>query len=314
MNDVLKNTGLVKWLWHHKISLLIVQVLAITAAIIFSSPKYIRPEYKSKAIVYPYNMISYSRESSSEQMIQFLNSVDVKHDIIREFGLIKYYRIDTNKKNWYNRLLDVYDRNVSINITEFEAVEIKVYDYSPDTASKMAEGIINVMNRKVLAIQKEKSLESAKLYKKLMDIKKREIDSLSAISKQLSVQYGLLDYSAQTREVLRAYYQMLSGSKSGKSFEDASTQIKNLEEKGTEFLEVGMHLKDATKDYDDALSKYQDACNDVNKQITYSNVVENPFPAYSPAYPIRWLIVLGMSIAAFLFSCVLLLIGERARE
>jgi capsular polysaccharide biosynthesis protein len=193
MNDVLKSNSFVKWLWHHKISLLIVQVLAITASIIFSSPKYIRPEYKSCAILYPYNLTSYSRESSTEQMLQFLNSTDIKHEVIREFGLIKYYRIDTNKKYWYGQLLNVYDKNISINFTEFEAVEIKVFDYNPDTACKIAEGIITIMNKKVLALQKQKSFESARLYKRLLDSKKRELDSLTAISKQLSVQYGLLD-------------------------------------------------------------------------------------------------------------------------
>ncbi len=78
----------------------------------------------------------------------------------------------------------------------------------------------------MLAIQRQKSLESARLYKRLLDIKKRELDSLTAISKQLSVQYGLLDYDSQTREVLRAYYQMLSASKSGKPFEETSAQLK----------------------------------------------------------------------------------------
>ncbi len=125
MNE-LKNTSFVKWLWHHKISLLIVQVLAITASIIFSAPKFIRPEYKSCAVLYPYNLTASSRESSTEQMLQFLNSTDIKHEVIREFGLIKYYKIDTIKKSWYSRLLDVYDRNISISSTEFEAlVQIK---------------------------------------------------------------------------------------------------------------------------------------------------------------------------------------------
>jgi capsular polysaccharide biosynthesis protein len=314
MNESLKNTSLAKWLWHHKISLLIVQVLAITASIIFSSPKYIKPEYKSYAVLYPYNMASYSRESSTEQMLQFLNSVDIKHEVIREFGLIKYYKIDTNKKFWYSRLLDIYDKNICISPTEFEAVEIKVYDYNPDTASEMVEGIINIMNKKVLAIQRQKSFESAKLYKKLLDIRKRQVDSLTSISKQLSVQYGLLDYTEQTKEVLRAYYQMLSSSKSGKPFEETSAQVKNLEEKGQEFKDLEWHLKNAVTNYDEVLSKYEDAVNDENKQITYSNVVENPFPAYNPSYPIRWLVILATAMAAFIFSSVVLLTIEKIRE
>lgn len=314
MNNLLKNNGFFKWVWKHKVPILVIEVIACAAAIVLSSPYFITPEFKSSAVVYPYNLNEYSKESASEQMLQFLASTDIKNDVIKEFNLIKHYKIDTTQKYWYTDLLEKYDRNVIVNSTEYEAVKIAVYDVDPELAYKMVQGILDALNKKVLTIQKEKSEETARMLKKQLDAKKRQVDSLAAISKQLSVQYGILDYGTQTREVERAYYQMLSASKTGKPLEEASNQIKNLEEKGQQFREVDAHLGSAIGEYDGILLKYEDVMKDVNKQLTYSNMVETPYPADKKSYPIRWLIVLVTAIGSFVFSAVVLGFMERVKE
>ncbi len=311
--NILKN-NIAGWIWHHWTSLLVVQVVAFAASVVFTNPYFINYQYKSYAIVYPYNITSFSRESATEQMLQFLTSVDIKDDIIRKFNLIRHYGIDTTKKNYYSKLLSEYNNNVSITSTEFEAAQITVFDRSSDTACLMVQSIINALNKKLLATQKAKSVETMTMYKKSLDIKKREIDSMAAVSKQLSVQYGLVDYTSESREVMRAYYQMLASSKGGKPLDEAATQIKNLEEKGEEFNAVNLHLKDAWKEYDELLVKYDDAVRDVNKQITYTNIVAAPYPADSRTYPVRWLMILGACVSALIFSIFLIKVFERQKE
>ena len=141
-----------------------------------------------------------------------------------------------------------------------------------------------------------------------MDIKKKECDSLSAQSKFLSTQYGLLDYNGQTREVTKAYY-----SGGGKNPEIA-TQIKNMEEKESELQAINQHLNAALANYDDLLAKYEDAEKDVNKQLTFSNIITSPYVADKKSYPIRWLVVLATCLAAFLFSAVVLRLMERLKS
>ena len=281
------------------------QVVAILASVIFSSPLFIKPLFKSTAVVYPYNLSIYSHESSTEQMLEFLNSSDIKFGVIKRFNLLKHYNIDTvAEKNWKNILLEKYDKNVTVGSTEYEAVDVTVYDVSPDTAYKIVNGVLDVLNQKVLGVQKEKSIEVAMIWKKQMDYKKKECDSLQNLSKSLSTEYGLLDYGNQTREVTRAYYQSSKNS-------DVSTAMKNMEEKGMELNAVNQHLNAALANYDELLIKYEDAMKDVNKQLTYSSMVTSPYVSDKKAYPVRWLIVLISCGAAFLFSALFLRILEK---
>ena len=55
----------------------------------------ITPLYKSTAVVYPYNLNVYSKESATEQMVQLLKSEDVKESLIKAFHLYEHYVIDT---------------------------------------------------------------------------------------------------------------------------------------------------------------------------------------------------------------------------
>jgi hypothetical protein len=306
--NAFNNTNYFKWLVEHKKALLIIQVVAFIAAIIFSSPAFIPKQYKSFAVVYPYNFSVYSHETPTEQMLQFLTSRDIKEEVIKKFNLARHYKVDSaDNREWKSDLLEKYDKNIIVSSTEYEAVELVVYDVSPDTANKIVSGILSILNDKVLSVQREKSQEVAHMWKKQLDMKKKECDSLSTLSKSLSVQYGLLDFSSQTREVTKAYY---SNSKNG----EVSTQMKNMEEWGMQLQAVNQHLTAALANYDDILVKYEDAEKDVNKQLTYSNVVTSPYTPDKKSYPIRWLVVLITCISAFLFSAVFIRITERLKQ
>jgi uncharacterized protein involved in exopolysaccharide biosynthesis len=50
------------------------------------------------------------------------------------------------------------------------------------------------------------------------------------------------------------------------------------------------------------------------KEITYSHVVENPFPADKKAYPVRWLIVAFSTLSAVFFSLLVFLILDYRKE
>jgi len=290
----------------HKKALIGVQVIAIIAASIFSSPYFMPQQFKSFAVVYPYNLAPYSHETPTEQMLEFLSSRDIKEGVIKKFNLASHYDIDTNDRQWKSKLLEKYDKNIIIDATEYEAVEIMVYDVNADSAYRIVNGILNLLNQKVLAVQKAKSVEIAKMWKMQLDTKKKECDSLSNLSKSLSVQYGLLDYSSQTREVTKAYYSSASA-KSG----DVASQMKNMEERGMELQAINQHLTAALGNYDDILVKYEDAKRDENKQLTFSNIITSPYVADKKSYPIRWLVVLITCVAAFIFSAVVLRTVER---
>ncbi|MGP8214065.1 MAG: Wzz/FepE/Etk N-terminal domain-containing protein [Bacteroidia bacterium] len=308
--NAFQNINYLKWLIAHKKALIVVQVIAVIAGIIFSSPFFMPKQYKSFAVVYPYNFSVYSHETPTEQMMEFLKSRDIQEEVIKKFNLVKHYEIDsTADKEWKSKLLEKYERNIIVNSTEYEAVEIIAYDINPDTACKIVKEILNVLNDKVRTVQISKSMEVVKMWKRQLDMKKKECDSLSDLSKSLSTQYGLLDFGSQTREVIKAYYTNSSPAKSG----EIAAQMKNMEEKEMELQAVNQHLGAALGNYDDIRAKYDDAQKDVNKRLTYSNVVTSPYVADKKSYPIRWLVVLITCIAAFIFSAIILMTAERLK-
>lgn len=302
----------IKWILTRLKPLVLVQAIALVLSIIFSSQYFMPKEYKSFAIVYPYNMSEFSHESPSEQMIEFLNSVDIKNQVIEKFDLRHHYDISMNGKPYLEKLYGEYDHNVSFKPTEYGAVEINVFDISPDTAFEIVNGILDILNKKVRTVQRDKSLEVANMIKMAMEVRKHQLDSMQAVSKELSTKYGLLEYESQSRELSRAYYQNIASGK-GSKLDEISQEMKNMQEHGIEFRSVNTNIESALGDYNSLVAKYNDAMKDVNKNLTYWNMVSAPYKPDSYTYPIRSLIILGTCFAAFVFSIVVFRVLEKIK-
>lgn len=302
MEKPFESLSFLHWLSKHFVSLLLVQVFALAVSIIFSSDNFIPREYKSSALIYPSNVADYSHESPSEQMMEFLNSTDIKNEVIARFDLRKRYNLERDGKPYLEKLYREYDNNVNVTLTEYGAIQLTAYDLNPDTAYEMVNSIINLMNKKIQAVQKEKFMEVVAMWKQQLNRKGQQLDSMTNVARQLSEQYGLLEYGNQTREVSRAYYQALGGGKGSKEFEEVAQQMKNMEDKGTEFRELNLNIESATTDYAGIEAKYEDALKDADRQFTYCNIVSAAYKPDTYCYPIRSLIVIGTCFAALVFS------------
>ncbi len=300
-----------QWLYKHFIALLIVQIIAIAVSVIFSSPSFIPKEYKSYTIVYPANIADYSRESPSEQMIEFLNSVDIKDAVIDKFNLGRHYF--GNRKVTFDKLYHEFDRNVVISPTLFRAVEVDVSDVSSDTAYEMVNYMLQVLDKKFLQVQKEKSMEVANMWKTQLDLKEHQIDSMVDIANQFGKQYGLVDYDGQSKEVSKAYWTAVAEGKNSKQLAELNQQMSNLENYGIKFKIINQHIETAVNDENLLGVKYEDAMKDANKHYTYYNLVSAPYKADSAYYPIRLLIVLISCAAAFVFSILFIRTVEKIR-
>src|SRR6187455_1432831 len=126
--DIIRSV--IKWKKH----MIVIGILSLVASVIFSGPYFIKPRFKSYAVVYPSNLISYSNESPTEQMLQLFQSSEIRRRIIEVFQLKKHYEIDTlNNAHQYTDVIKAYEENVSIKQTEYESVQITVMDEDPKT-------------------------------------------------------------------------------------------------------------------------------------------------------------------------------------
>ena len=151
MEDFFNSKNIIEILIRWKYHLLVIVSVAVLFAVIFTSSIFITPLFKSFAIVYPSNVSPYSDESETEQMMQMLQSKDIRDSIIKKFDLPGHYGIDPNYKYFMSTLLWEFGKKVKIVKTPYEAVSIEVWDkeeyekavsYDPEEFANLAEEVM----------------------------------------------------------------------------------------------------------------------------------------------------------------------------
>jgi len=300
MEKIFNNKSVVQIISKWRIHLIIVSIISILVGIFISSPIVITPKYKSSAIIYPTNLFEYSKESTTEQMYQILLSNDIKFKMLNSLKLDKHYKIDRRDPQFITYFLNEYDDNVSISKTEFESVEIKVYDKDPKMACAMVDSLIEFYNQKVAELHKTKQKEMLEIMSKAMSEKKKEIDSLENILTQIRTKYGILNISTQSIEATKG---MIQGNK------QATDLLKNLSEYAGKYKELDSLSWYYRKQFIEFKEKYDIALREYHKKISYAVVVQKPFPADKKSYPVRWIIVLltllgGLTITLITISFI----------
>lgn len=294
-----------KW----KYPLVIVFVVATAAAAIFSGPRFITPMYKSYAIVYPDNLKPYSKESTTEQMLQIFQSQGIVDSMIGQFNLAKRYDINPHYKYFRTALLRLYHENVSIGKTSYEAVRISVFDRNPDTARLMVDQLISLFNRKVRRMQKEKFRELANAYAGQLKRKRATMDSLRKVLTGLG-KMGVFEYNYQSQQIMKAYLSDLS-SGSVRREKEAGTLMKNMGKYSGDLIQTVGMLDAEARTYVEVKLSYEVEYRHVVSNVTYTNVVTYPFVPDKKSYPIRWLIVVIVDVAALALALLLMVILDR---
>jgi len=290
-----------KWKWHLVIFVLIAGILGL----IFSGPFFIKPKFKSVAIVYPANISKFSEESETEQMLQWFESRDIVDSMIKKFDLPKHYEIKTNDRFYMSKIYRTFNENVTIAKTKYESVKIEIYDTDPQIACDMVNSLIDFYNKKVRNIHREKYQEVLTIEESRLMEKKRQQDSLLRTINNIRTKYELIDYGIQTNEVTRGYLGTFDGSNRANVNRTEIKRIKqNIENKGDSLLLITGQLSSVCASYNNFKISYEDALRNVNKVQTFANIVTSPFPADEKSYPSRLLIIFYAMGAALFFSII----------
>lgn len=313
MENYFNNLSLMKMFLKWKMHLLIIAIVAAVLAMIFSSPFFITPKFKSHALVYPSNIAPYSDESESEQMLQWLQSKDIKDSVIKKFNLSEHYKIDKDYKYYNSTMMYLYNENVRINKTQWESIEIQVTDKDPEVAYNMVNSIMDFCNQKIRGIHKDKYNEVVKSLGWTLKEKKQQLDSVENALAKLRLEYGLYDYESQALEITKGYLKTFDGSTGAKPTSDVVDMKTNFEQKAGELAVLTQRREDIMHIYADFELKYDMAVYDAEKTFTFLNVVTSPAISDKKSYPIRWLIVLYSVVAAVFFSVVVISVRENSK-
>jgi hypothetical protein len=230
--------------------------------------------------------------------------------VIKRFDLAKHYNLNVNYKYFQTIMYYEFKQNVSINKTPYESVMIEVEDKNPDTAALIAQSILDFYDKKISSLHKSKYKEVLDMYEHQMELKQNSLDSLKKIMYVLGTEYGIFEYDYQSQEITKG---ML---KTGNTYVDAKLVDKlasSMQEKSGQLVEVVQMIQNEAAAYVDLKQDYEMTLRFYKAEMTYSNIVAKPFPADKKSYPVRWLIVVVVSLASFAFALLAILFIENRK-
>ena len=288
---------------------------------------FIKDKYQSSVILYPTTTSSISKAlitenfggkddilefgdiEQAEQLIQILNSDEIKDRIIQKYDLMNHYCIDEDDEYKKTKLNRKYSDNISFKLTKYMAVEIRVLDYNSDTAALIANDISMFLDtvknrmRREIAQEAFKIVKNEYLYQNEYVIKLE--DSLTTLR-----QLGVIDYESQAERITEQMsIALLQGKQNAvKALED---KLAILSKYGGAYVSIHDQLEYEKKQLTFIHAKYQSAKVDAENNLQHKFIVNKAVAAEQPIYPIRWLIVIISTISVLLLSIILILLFNK---
>jgi capsule polysaccharide export protein KpsE/RkpR len=313
MDNFFNNTNLlqiiVKWKWH----LIILAVVAALVSLFVSSPLIMKPRFKSVAYIYPSNIMPYSDESETEQMLQWITSMEVRDSVIKKFDLAKHYGISPEEKYYASTLEYMFNKNVKISKTQYESIEVSATDIDPVMARDIVNAILHYTDLKIRSTHMVKYKEVVVAMERILKTKKAEIDSVKALYRDIATNYGVYDVLGQSQEITRGELRTVDGGGGNINTKDVIKLKQGMMEKSGDLLYLSNRIEDMANEYSEIMLKYDVARFDIDKNFTFVNVVTPPQIADKKTYPKRLFVLFYFVAATFLFSLLTIAFIERRK-
>jgi capsular polysaccharide biosynthesis protein len=315
MNNFFDNQRILSLIWNRKFHFIVIGIIAIFLSAIFSGSTFIKPKFKSTARIYPTNLGEMSEESKTEQMLEIINSDVVKFKMFKAFDSKDIFNISKDDPHYLTYIFDIYNENIKTSKTQNETVEIKVMAYNPQIASDMCDSIIHFYNQTVGDMYRVKNWELVGISLKQLDKKYAELDSLINRLNQIRTETGIVDVATQVPEVTRGYVKALvDGGGNSADINRIKEIFGNLLKRGAEARSLEVSFDFVLQDIMKIKTVYELNLNEYEKSITYSHIVDYPFPADDKSYPVRWLIVAFSAFSAVFLALMVFLVLDYRKE
>ena len=326
-NNTYSSKQLCKLLIDYRKPVIIILAVAAILAIVFSSPFFITPLFKSTAVLYPTSsnsiskvlisttfstdkdIMNFGEDEQTEQMLQVLNSNKVRDKVIERFNLMEHYEIDPNQKYPYTKLNKLYDSRIKFRRTEYNAVKITVLDSDAKMAAQMANDIAEIFDSTMNQMQKEVALKAFRIvedeYFSLCKEMQILEDSLNILRK-----FGVFDYESQV-EMLSQQLAIELGKGNSNGVNAIQKQLDILAEYGGASYAINERLDNDRLQLSLVKSKYEEAKVDATEFIPHKFVVTSAFTAERKSTPVRWIIVTVTVCSTFiLLLLIIALLGR----
>ena len=321
---------LCKLLVEYRKPILIILAVAALCAVIFTTPYFITPLYKSTTVIYPTSSNSISKvlisttyqsdkdlmnigeDEQTEQMLQVLNSNRVRDKVINRFNLMEHYNIKANSKYPITKLNKLYDARIKFRRTEYNAVKITVLDADAALSARIANEIAEIFDSTMNQMQKEVAIEAFRIveqeYNTLVDEMNRLEDSLNTLRR-----LGVFDYESQV-EMLTQQMAVELGRGNTQGINNIQKQLDVLAEYGGASYAINERLDNDRLQLSLVKSKYEEAKVDATEFIPHKFVVTSAFQAERKSYPVRWIILVVTVLSTFLLLIFCIVVYDRSKD
>jgi LPS O-antigen subunit length determinant protein (WzzB/FepE family) len=317
--------GLIRFIWKWRKLLIIISIVA--AILSFGASMLIKPQFKSTSIIYAprtnslskillneqnYNerldIKAYAVEEETEQMIQILNSREIKDILINKYDLVKHYGLNTNMKYWQTRLYKAMENMITIKRTQYGAISISVSDWNSQLASMMANEIVNQLDTFKNKVERERATAAYKL----LEIQLGEINmELKRIDDSLSVlaEKGVLVLDRQTERITQQYAIAVAQGNTGAQ-QRLSKELEKLAKWGPTVQTLQNEQLSFTEYQSLCKSRMMDAKMDMNSNMPVKFIVEKAIAADKKFYPKKLIIMILSTLAVFIVTLFTLIVVE----
>lgn len=321
-SNIYSSKQLCKLLIDYRKPVIIILIVAAILAVVFSSPFFITPLFKSSAVLYPTSsnsiskvlisttfstdkdIMNFGEDEQTEQMLQVLNSNKVRDKVIERFNLMEHYNINPNQKFPYTKLNKLYDNRIKFRRTEYNAVKIIVLDSDAKMAAQMANDIAEIFDSTMNQMQKEVALKAFRIvedeYFSLCKEMQMLEDSLNTLRK-----LGVFDYESQV-EMLSQQLAIELGKGNSNGVNAIQKQLDIIAEYGGASYAINERLDNDRLQLSLVKSKYEEAKVDATEFIPHKFVVTSAFTAERKSTPVRWIIVAVTVCSTFILLFLIL--------
>jgi uncharacterized protein involved in exopolysaccharide biosynthesis len=310
---------------------LIVCFVAGALSIVFTHKTIIRPKFTATTIIYAprTNSVSkiltnetninerldikaYAIEEETEQMMQILESRELKDVLIERYDLVNYYGIQTNKKAWKAKLYETLENLINIKRTRFGAISISVKDWDPERAAIMANDIASELDTLKNRIERERALGACKALE--MQIKEAEA-TCKKITDSLDIlaQKGVFYYDYQVERVIQQYAAAIAqGNTAG--VQRLQKELEKLEKWGNTANTLRREQLFISDQIGLLRSKLLDARVDASGIVPVKFVIQNAVAPDKKSYPKKIIIGLVSVVGTFILTLMILLFMDKIKK
>jgi len=324
----LNSVDLIVFAWKKRVPLIVITIVAAIISVIVSYQ--ITPLFKSQVVLFAepdasiskylfsYNyvgrkgMLSFGEEEETQQLLQILNSNQIRDKIISKYNLMEHYEIDTNHRYKRTLLYEAYAGHIDFKRTKYLSVVISVLDKDPYVAADIANDIANLVDTITTIIIKERALIGFRIVEQQIKDLRIKIkmceDSITVMNK-----LGIGHYEAQSERLIQAHSSALKeGNMDG--VKRLEKQLQRLAEYGSAFVSIRDRNNYFKGQLNGLNTKYIEAMVEAEQALPHKYVVDYAYPAEKKAYPKKSIVVLTSVIATFLLSFIILLIIDIVRK